>query len=82
MNAAGQVLRVVVPLLTALVPDKAVELATAILHIAEEEGNFPIGYRMARGADRFSRQGSALAHTFLADLCALGLPFAEDRMEQ
>jgi putative alpha-1,2-mannosidase len=29
---------------------------------------------MARGADRFSRQGSALAHTFLADLCRLGLP--------
>ena len=29
---------------------------------------------MARGTDRFSRQGSALAHTFLADLCQLGLP--------
>ena len=28
---------------------------------------------MARGADQFSRQGSALAHTFLADLCQLGL---------
>ena len=42
--------------------------------ISEEEGNLPIGYRMARGADRFSRQGSALAHTFLADLCELGLP--------
>lgn len=66
--------RTQLPLLTALVPDRAAELATAILHIAEEEGNFPIGYRMARGADRFSRQGSALAHTFLADLCALGSP--------
>ena len=29
---------------------------------------------MAKGADRFSRQGSALAQTFLADLCELGLP--------
>jgi putative alpha-1,2-mannosidase len=33
---------------------------------------------MARGADRFSRQGSALAHTFLADLCALGVPLDWD----
>ena len=53
---------------------KAVEMANALLYISEEEGNFPIGYRMARGADRFSRQASALAHTFLADLCQLGLP--------
>ena len=29
---------------------------------------------MARGSDRFSRQGSALAHTFLADLCQLEVP--------
>ena len=29
---------------------------------------------MAKGADRFSRQGSALAQTFLADLCQLGVP--------
>lgn len=65
--------RTQLPLLTALVPDKAVELANALLHIAEEEGNLPIGYRMARGADRFSRQGSALAHTFFADLCRAGL---------
>lgn len=66
--------RTQLPLLTALMPERAAELATALLHIAEEEGNLPIGYRMARGADRFSRQGSALAHTFLADLCRLGLP--------
>ncbi|BAN01636.1 glycoside hydrolase domain-containing protein [Ilumatobacter coccineus] len=68
------VYRTQLPLVTALFPDRAVELANALLHIAEEEGNLPIGYRMARGADRFSRQGSALAHTFLADVCALGLP--------
>ena len=66
--------RTQLPLLTTLMPDKAVELANALLYICEEEGNLPIGYRMARGADRFCRQGSALAHTFLADLCQLGLP--------
>ena len=66
--------RTQLPLVTALFPDRAVELANALLKVAEEEGNLPIGYRMARGADRFFRQGSALAHTFLADLCALELP--------
>lgn len=65
--------RTQLPLLTLLAPDRAVELANALLVVCEQEGNLPIGYRMARGADRFSRQGSALAHTFLADLSALGL---------
>jgi putative alpha-1,2-mannosidase len=65
--------RTQLPLLTALMPDRAVELAQALLYIAEEEGNLPIGYRMARGADHFFRQASALVHTFLADLCQLGL---------
>ncbi|MGV8965060.1 MAG: glycoside hydrolase domain-containing protein [Cellulomonas sp.] len=65
--------RTQLPLLTALRPDRAVELAQALLHISEGEGNLPIGYRMARGADQFSRQASALAHTFFADLCQLGL---------
>jgi len=65
--------RTQLPLLTALCPERAVELAQALLFISEEEGNLPIGYRMARGADQFSRQASALAHTFLADLCQLGL---------
>ncbi len=59
------------PLITAIALDRAVELAHALLSVAEIEGNLPIGYRMARGADRFFRQGSALAHTFLADLCRL-----------
>jgi putative alpha-1,2-mannosidase len=63
--------RTQLPLITALFPNRAVELANALLSICEEEGNLPIGYRMAKGADRFSRQGSALAHTFLADLCEL-----------
>jgi putative alpha-1,2-mannosidase len=62
------------PLLTVIAPDRAVELVAALLSVKEEEGNFPIGYRMARGTDRFSRQGSALAHTFFADICELDLP--------
>ena len=66
--------RTQLPLMTTLFPQRAVELANALLHVAEEEGNFPIGYRMAKGADRFSRQGSALTHTLLADICDLGLP--------
>ena len=62
------------PLMTAIAPQRAVELVAALLSVREEEGNFPIGYRMARGADRFFRQASALAHTFFADVCALDLP--------
>ena len=65
--------RTQLPLITALFPERASELANAMLNICEEEGNLPIGYRMAKGADRFSRQGSALAQTFLADLCQLGV---------
>lgn len=60
------------PLVTLLRPDVSVDIANAMLRVCEEEGNFPVGYRMARGADRFSRQASALAHTLLADLCSLG----------
>ena len=70
--------RTQLPLMTALFPARAVELANALLNVCEEEGNLPIGYRMAKGVDRFSRQGSALAQTFLADLCTLGR--ARDRL--
>nr|WP_304608128.1 GH92 family glycosyl hydrolase [Herbidospora cretacea] len=62
------------PLLMAIAPDRAAGLLESLIRVCEEEGNFPIGYRMARGADRFFRQGSALAHTALADAHALGLP--------
>ena len=74
ISTMWDIYRTQLPLLTTLLPDRAVELAQALLFICEEEGNLPIGYRMARGADQFSRQGSALAHTFFADLCRLGLP--------
>jgi putative alpha-1,2-mannosidase len=74
LSTMWDIYRTQLPLITALMPDRAIELGSALLTICEEEGNFPIGYRMARGSDRFSRQGSALAQTFLADLCQLGLP--------
>ena len=61
------------PLLEAIAPDRAADLLESLTRVAEEEGNYPIGYRMARGADRFFRQGSALAHTALADAYALKL---------
>ncbi|MFC0527673.1 glycoside hydrolase domain-containing protein [Phytohabitans kaempferiae] len=60
------------PLLAAIVPDRATDLLESLIRVCEEEGNFPNGYRMARGADRFFRQASALAHTALADAHALG----------
>ncbi len=63
-----------VPLLSVLVPEKASQLLTSLVRVSEEEGNFPIGYRMSRGADRFFRQASALAHVALADARALRLP--------
>jgi putative alpha-1,2-mannosidase len=63
-----------IPLLFAIRPDKAVDLLNALTQVCEQEGNYPIGYRMARGADRFFRQASALAHTALADGFDLGLP--------
>ncbi|WP_448071468.1 glycoside hydrolase domain-containing protein [Georgenia yuyongxinii] len=73
ISTMWDIYRTQLPLLTLLRPGRAVELARALLTICEEEGNLPIGYRMARGADRFSRQGSALAHTLLADLCQQGV---------
>lgn len=62
-----------IPLLMAIAPDRAAALLESLIRVCEEEGNFPIGYRMARGADRFFRQASALAHASLADAQALGL---------
>ncbi|MDN4483600.1 glycoside hydrolase domain-containing protein [Demequina lignilytica] len=73
VSTMWDIYRTQLPLLTALMPHRVVEFANAMLTIAEEEGNLPIGYRMARGSDRFSRQGSALVHTLLADLAHLGL---------
>lgn len=73
LSTMWDIYRTQLPLITMLDPARASELAVALLTICEREGNLPIGYRMAKGADRFSRQASALAHTFLADLCELGI---------
>lgn len=62
------------PLLLLVDPERARELLLALLQICSEEGNLPIGYRMARGSDRFFRQASALAHTFFADAMEAGIP--------
>jgi putative alpha-1,2-mannosidase len=62
------------PLLSAIAPDRYSAILESLIRVCEEEGNFPIGYRMARGADRFFRQASALAHTALADVQALKRP--------
>ena len=74
ISTMWDIYRTQLPLITALFPDRSVELATALLTICEQEGNFPIGYRMAIGSDRFARQASALAHTLLSDLCLRRLP--------
>ncbi|MTE22806.1 glycoside hydrolase domain-containing protein [Microbacterium sp. ZXX196] len=66
--------RTQLPLVSLLAPERSADLANALIQVCEEEGNFPIGYRMAKGSDRFSRQASGLAHTMLADLCAAGVP--------
>ncbi len=62
------------PLMLTLYPDRGVDLVNSLLNICEQEGNFPIGYRMARGADRFFRQASALAHTTFVDAFYRKLP--------
>ncbi|GAA2611589.1 hypothetical protein Adu01nite_23810 [Paractinoplanes durhamensis] len=62
------------PLLAAIAPDRHTDILESLIRVCEEEGNFPIGYRMARGADRFFRQASSLAHTALADAHALARP--------
>ncbi len=74
LSTMWDIYRTQLPLLIAIAPDQAVELANALLTVCEQEGNLPIGYRMARGSDRFGRQASALAHTFFSDVCQLELP--------
>ncbi|WP_203840630.1 GH92 family glycosyl hydrolase [Winogradskya humida] len=59
------------PLIAAIAPERHTAILESLIRVCEEEGNFPIGYRMARGADRFFRQASALAHTALSDAYAL-----------
>ncbi|MEM1211994.1 MAG: glycoside hydrolase domain-containing protein [Planctomycetota bacterium] len=66
------------PLLLTFYPKRGAAVLNALLTIAEQEGNFPIGYRMARGADRFQSQASALAHVNFLDAYYRGLPLDYD----
>lgn len=56
-----------IPLMMTLFPDRGSVFVNALLNIIELEGNFPVGYRMSRGYDRFAHQASALAHICLTD---------------
>ena len=62
------------PLVLTLFPDQGTEIVNALLTVVEMEGNFPIGYRLARGYDRFSHQASALGHVVIADAFHRRLP--------
>ncbi len=62
------------PLLLTVYPEQGARVVRALLTICEQEGNFPIGYRMARGTDRFQGQASALAHVTLLDAFHRDLP--------
>ena len=55
------------PLMMTLSPEFGRDFVNCLMDIFEAEGNFPIGYRMARGFDRFDHQASALAHVTIAD---------------
>ena len=67
------------PLLMTLYPKRSAAIITSLLTICEQEGNFPIGYRMARGADRFQGQASALAHVSFLDAYYRDLPVDWDQ---
>ena len=62
------------PLVLTLFPERGADLINSMLTVVEMEGNFPIGYRLARGYDRFAHQASALAHVVIADAYHRGVP--------
>ena len=62
------------PLVLTLFPERGADLVNSLLTVVEMEGNFPVGYRLARGYDRFAHQASALAHVFIADAFHHRLP--------
>ena len=67
MSTMWDLYKTQLPLMLSLYPDFGSDFVNAVLSIVETEGNFPIGYRMARGYDRFAHQASALAHVTIAD---------------
>ncbi len=62
------------PLLLTLFPEMGTKVVNSLLTVVEMEGNFPIGYRLARGYDRFAHQASGLAHVVIADAFHRGIP--------
>jgi putative alpha-1,2-mannosidase len=62
------------PLLLTLCPDAGADIVNSLLTVFEMEGNFPIGYRLARGYDRFAHQASGLVHVLIADAFHHRLP--------
>lgn len=73
MSTMWDLYKTQLPLAMSLYPDFAADFVNALLSIVEIEGNFPIGYRMARGYDRFSHQASALSHVTIADALTRGI---------
>lgn len=73
MSTMWDLYKTQLPLAMSLYPDFARDFINALLNIVEVEGNFPIGYRMARGYDRFAHQASALAHVTIADALTRGI---------
>ncbi|MEO0587296.1 MAG: glycoside hydrolase domain-containing protein, partial [Planctomycetota bacterium] len=74
MSTMWDLYKTQLPLAMSLYPDFAADFVNALLGIVEVEGNFPIGYRMARGYDRFAHQASALAHVTIADALTRDVP--------
>ncbi len=74
MSTMWDLYKTQLPLAMSLDPEFGSTFINALLNIVEIEGNFPIGYRMARGYDRFAHQASALAHVTIADALTYGIP--------
>ncbi|MEM1027532.1 MAG: glycoside hydrolase domain-containing protein [Planctomycetota bacterium] len=73
MSTMWDIYKTQLPLALSLYPDFGRDFVNALLSIVEIEGNFPVGYRMARGFDRFAHQASALAHVTIADALTRGI---------
>lgn len=74
MSTMWDLYKTQLPLMLSLYPDFGSDFVNSLLNIVETEGNFPIGYRMARGYDRFAHQASALSHVTIADALTRNLP--------
>jgi len=73
MSTMWDLYKTQLPLMLSLYPSFGKDFIQTLLNIVEIEGNFPIGYRMARGYDRFAHQASALAHVTIADALTRGI---------